>query len=64
VNLSAGASQGRVHFGNHVSPGQTYIFYDELDDVRYSRGGDEIANLGVFVRRDAFQAHLFDVTQA
>ncbi len=64
VNLSAGASQGRVHFGDRVSPGQTYIFYDELDDVRYSRGGDEIVNLGLFVRRDAFQAHVFDVTQA
>jgi hypothetical protein len=64
VNLSAGASQGRVHFGNRVSPGQTYIFYDELDDVRYSRGGDEIVNLGLFVRRDAFQVHVFDVTQA
>ncbi|MGC2421653.1 MAG: hypothetical protein WA405_08400 [Candidatus Acidiferrales bacterium] len=64
VNLSAGASQGRVHFGENVSPGQSYIFYDGLDDVRYIRGGDEMVNLGLFVRRDAFQAHLFDVAQA
>jgi hypothetical protein len=64
VNLSAGASQGRVHFGKNISPGQSYIFLDELDDVRYIRSGDEIVNLGLFVRRDAFQAHLFDVTRA
>ncbi len=64
VNLSAGASQGRVHLGKSISSGRSYIFHDELDDVRYSRGGDEIVNLGLFVRRDAFQAHVFDVTQA
>jgi hypothetical protein len=64
VNLSAGASQGRVHFGKNISPGQSYIFLDGLDDVRYIRSGDEIVNLGLFVRRDAFQAHLFDVTRA
>ena len=64
VNLSYGASQGRVHFAQGISPGRSYIFFDELNDVRYIRDGDELANQGLFVRRDAFQAHLFDVTQA
>ena len=62
VNLAAGASQGRVRLGDRVLPGREYAVYDELNGVRYSRSGDELHNLGLFVRREGFQAHLFDVT--
>jgi len=64
VNLTGGASQGRISFGDRSLPAQEYMFHDELDDVRYPRSGDEIRRLGLFVRREAFQSHLFDVSPA
>jgi len=64
VNLAAYTSQGRVHLADRVSPQQNYIFNDELNNVRYDRTGQELHNIGLFIRRDAFQAHLFDVTPA
>jgi glycosidase len=64
VNLAAYTSQGRVHLGDRVSPTQNYIFNDELNNVRYDRTGQELHEIGLFVRRDLFQAHLFDITPA
>jgi hypothetical protein len=64
VNLAAGASQGRVHLGERVSPAQQYVFSDELNNVRYDRTGDELHNVGLFVRLEGFQAHIFSITPA
>jgi hypothetical protein len=64
VNLAAGASQGRVRLGDRVSPAQQYIFYDELNEVRYDRSGDELHGVGLFVRLEGFQAHIFNITPA
>lgn len=64
VNLSAGAAQGRVHFGDRVSGQKEYVFHDELNDARYPRHGEELSGVGLFVRLNAFQAHLFEVTVA
>src|SRR5208282_3046938 len=62
VNLAGYASQGRVHFGDRPFPAKEYVFNDELNDVRYIRAGDELRSPGLFVRRDGFEAHLFDVS--
>jgi hypothetical protein len=64
VNLTAGASQGRVRLGDRVSATQQYIFYDQLNEVRYDRAGDELHNVGLFVRLEGFQAHIFSITPA
>ena len=64
VNLAAYASQGRVHLADRVSPSINYIFNDELNKVRYDRTGEELYNIGLFIRRDPFQAHLFDISPA
>lgn len=61
VNLAGSASQARVHFRRPLSAAE-YVFYDELNDVRYVRNADELRNPGLFVRRDGFGAHLFDVS--
>jgi hypothetical protein len=61
VNLAGSPSQARVHFRRPLSAAE-YVFNDELNDVRYVRKADELRNLGLFVRRDGFGAHLFDVT--
>ena len=64
VNLSGTASQGRVKLSGCVDPSKNYLFFDELNGVRYPRSGAELENVGLFVRREAFGAHLFDVTTA
>ncbi|HYL68339.1 MAG TPA: alpha-amylase family glycosyl hydrolase [Candidatus Limnocylindria bacterium] len=64
VNLAGCASQGRVKLGDRVSPAQQYVFHDQLNEDRYLRSGHEIRSIGLFVRREAGQAHLFDVTPA
>lgn len=64
VNLAGSASQGRVKMGDHVSPARQYVFYDELNEDRYLRSGEELHSIGLFVRREGGQAHLFDVTPA
>ena len=64
VNLSGNASQGRVRWPANVFPAAHYTFYDELNDVTYTREGDELHSIGLFVRRDPFQAHIFDITAA
>lgn len=64
VNLAAIPSQGRVQLGDRASPEKTYTLRDELDGTLYSREGTELRAPGLFVRRDPFTAHLFDVTTA
>ncbi|MGA8453294.1 MAG: alpha-amylase family glycosyl hydrolase [Candidatus Acidiferrales bacterium] len=64
ANLTGSTSQGRLRLGDRISPAQQYIFHDELNDEKYPRTGKELHNVGLFIRRDGFQAHLFDVTVA
>ena len=64
VNLAADASQGRIQFGDSFLADRDYIFYDQLHDVRYPRKGAELHGVGLFVRLEGYQAHLFDVTLA
>jgi alpha amylase-like protein len=64
VNLAGGAAQGRILTGDKTLGVCDYIFYDELHDVRYPRNGEELQKMGLFVRLEGFQVHLFDVTPA
>jgi hypothetical protein len=64
VNLVGSASQGRVNFGDRPLAAKEYVFYDELNDVRYVRTADELHSPGLFVRREGFDAHLFNVSPA
>jgi hypothetical protein len=61
ANLSGGASQGRIPLGDRVVASRKYVFDDQLNGVQYQREGLELHESGLFVRRDAFGAHLFDV---
>jgi hypothetical protein len=62
ANLSSAAAQGFIHLDGSIAAGRDYAFTDRLDGAKYVRKGDEIAQQGLFVRREAYQAHLFDVT--
>ncbi len=64
ANLTGSAAQGRLRLGDCVSSAQQYVLYDELNDVKYSRSGEELHNVGLFIRREAFQAHIFDIMSA
>jgi hypothetical protein len=64
VNIVGEASQGRIQMDESISPSIQYDVYDELHDVHYSRSGQELRTIGLFVRREAFDAHLFDITPA
>jgi hypothetical protein len=65
ANPSASTSQGRVHFPVGLAPGieagRQYVFADELNGPQYLRDGTEIVSQGLYVRLDAFQAHVFQV---
>ncbi|MGB6232320.1 MAG: alpha-amylase family glycosyl hydrolase, partial [Candidatus Acidiferrales bacterium] len=62
VNLAADASQGRVRIPDEISASQQYTFLDQLHDVPYPRAGAELIESGLYIRLDAFRAHLFAVT--
>lgn len=62
MNLGASTSQGRVRIADRISPSQQYTFLDQLHDVPYARSGAEIAASGLYVRLDAFRAHLFSIS--
>jgi glycosidase len=62
VNLAGAVSQGRVHILDGLSSALQYTFLDQLYGVSYLRSGAEIASSGLYVRLDAFRAHLFSVT--
>lgn len=62
VNLKPAPAQGYVHLGASILNSKNYIFYDQLHHVRYPRKGNELAEMGLFVRLEGFQAHLFDVS--
>lgn len=61
ANLSGGTSQGRIPLGDRVVPSKQYTFDDQLNGVQYQRDGHELHDWGLYVRRDAFSAHLFDI---
>jgi len=61
ANLSGNPAQGRIPVGDRVSPSKQYVFDDQLNAVPYQRDGNELHNSGLFVRREAFDAHVFDV---
>jgi hypothetical protein len=61
ANLSGNAAQGRIPLGDRAFASKQYVFDDQLNGVQYQREGNELQGAGLFVRRDAFGAHLFDV---
>lgn len=62
VNLSNAPAQGRLHLSGGIDAKTTYNLIDQLHGAKYVREGSEIVQLGLFVRRDAFGAHILDIT--
>ncbi len=64
VNLADGTCQGRIPLAGAVDAAAQYTFWDQVNDVKYPRTGAELSSMGLFVRRDRFEAHLFDIAKA
>ena len=64
VNLSEDRSQGRVSLKDDVRDDGNYDLYDELNEKRYWREGKEMADTGLHIILDGFQAHIFDISPA
>jgi hypothetical protein len=64
VNPSTNVAQGRMRWPQNTFPAARYNFHDELNEVPYVREGEELRSIGLFVRLDPFQAHIFDVSPA
>jgi glycosidase len=64
VNLAGSASQGRLRLSDRVSAKKDYVFNDEFNGPSYPRAGAELHDAGLFVRLEAYQAHVFAVTPA
>ena len=61
MNESGRAVAEAIHFYK-LTLDDLIVFHDELDGTSYPRSGDEVRRLGIFVRREPYQGHLFDVT--
>lgn len=64
VNMAQNTSQGRVKLGDRARADRSYSFHDELNEVVYPREGRELHDVGLYVRLDAGQAHIFDIKPA
>ncbi len=62
VNLGGSAAQGVVSLGDGAEASRDYNLFDQLNDANYERPGAELASPGLFVRLEAYRAHLFDVS--
>lgn len=62
VNYSRSVAQGHIAIGDQVPPVGQFIFTDELNDARYPWNCADLTRAGLYVRLDAFRAHLFDVS--
>ena len=64
VNLENAASQARIHLGDRIAQGRRYRFNDQRNQAVYLRDADELRGPGLYVRLDAFRAHLFEIAPA
>jgi glycosidase len=64
VNLSGSVSQGKIDLSGHALPEKEYVFHDLIDDRRYRWNCDDLGRGGLYVRLEAYQVHLFEVSAA
>ena len=62
VNLSNGTASGRLYFSEDLLAGATLKFDDLLNNQTYERQTSDLRHWGLFIKLDAFGAHIFDVT--
>ncbi|MGH9355238.1 MAG: alpha-amylase family glycosyl hydrolase [Terriglobia bacterium] len=61
ANLGGTAASGRIPLGGMADASRRYLFADVLNDKDYEREGKELVERGLFVRLEAYRAHVFKV---
>jgi len=61
VNLSEHMAQGRVFIANELANSQQHELQDLLSDEHYVREHDDMRRHGLYVRLDAYSAHIFSI---
>ena len=61
VNLSNGTATGRIYFSDNVLSAAALKFDDLLNNQSYERQTADLRHWGLFIKLDAFAAHIFDV---
>jgi len=61
VNLSNGTATGRIYFSDELLSGAALRFDDLLNNQSYERQTSDLKHWGLFIKLDAFGAHIFEV---
>jgi hypothetical protein len=61
VNLANGTATGRIYFPDELLSGAALRFADLLNDESYERQTSDLKHWGLFIKLDAFGAHIFDI---
>ncbi|MGH9345562.1 MAG: alpha-amylase family glycosyl hydrolase [Terriglobia bacterium] len=62
VNLSSAPARGNFMLSAAIDSAREYIFHDQLHGKSYEWRGEDLIRSGLFVRLDAFQSHIFEVS--
>ena len=61
VNLSNGTATGRIYFSDDFLASPSFRFDDLLNNQTYERQNADLKRWGLFIKLNAFGAHIFDV---
>ena len=64
INLAGETAQGRIKVADDLAPASIYSLHDLLDDQTYLRERDDMQGKGLYVRLNAFCAHIFTISAA
>jgi glycosidase len=64
VNLGGSRAYGRVPLSRELfSDGKQYVFDDRFSSKRYDRDGGELLYPGLYIALEAFQPHIFEISE-
>jgi hypothetical protein len=64
VNLGNGSASGRIYFSDDMLAANSLRFDDLLNERSYERQTSDLKHWGLFIKLEAFAAHIFDVKSA
>ena len=64
INLAGHAAQGRIPLADELAPSAQYNLFDELSDTAYLRERQDLLAQGLYVRLEAYGAHIFSIGAA
>jgi hypothetical protein len=62
LNLGPSAAQGKIWIAHEIAASSSHDFADLLNGQSYMRNHDDLAANGLYVRLEAYHAHIFAVT--